>query len=244
MAKHQWFESWFDTDYYHLLYGHRDASEAAAFIRTLVHHLSPSPNARFCDLACGNGRHAEVIADMGFEVVGLDLSANNISMARQLENEKLEFRVHDMREPFGTGAFDYVLNLFTSFGYFETDSDHQKTIDNMGSSLKGQGLMVIDYLNSHLVEESLVRQSSEHYNNVDFHIRRLMSETHIVKEIKVIDNNKVHYFEERVRRFDRGDFERMAADAGLKIIETFGDYQLGSFDAHVSPRLIMIASKL
>ncbi|MDX1684663.1 MAG: class I SAM-dependent methyltransferase [Saprospiraceae bacterium] len=243
MSKHQWFESWFDTDYYHLLYEHRDGKEASEFIRRLVAYLDPEDSSVFCDLACGNGRHAEVIARMGYEVEGLDLSENNIDMARKIPLPNLTFKVQDMREPFGHEEFDYVLNLFTSFGYFESDEDHRQTIKNMAMSLKNDGRAIVDYLNVHFVENSLRQESVERHGDVDFHIRRLMSDRDIVKEIKVIDNNDVRYFEERVRRFDLDDFKEMITGSGMQLEQVFGDYYLNGFEEQTSPRLIMIAHK-
>lgn len=243
MTKHQWFESWFDTDYYHLLYQHRDALEAAAFIRQIVRFLDPESDAYFCDLACGNGRHSQVIAEMGYQVKGLDLSQNNIQIARTIDHPQLTFQVHDMRMPFGEDTFDYVLNLFTSFGYFESDMEHQATIENMSAAIKSGGNVVIDYLNVHQVEDALVHSSKTEIGEIDFYIRRLTSATHIFKEIKVEDAGQSRYYEERVRKFDLNDFNEMFSKADLELVEVFGDYHLSPFEASTSSRLIMVATK-
>lgn len=243
MTKDKWFESWFDTDYYHLLYQHRDLSEATDFVRRLVKYLQPESGSRFCDLACGIGRHSRVVGEMGYEVVGLDLSENNIELARKEAGSNLSFQVHDMRASFGENRFDYVLNLFTSFGYFDTDQDHFDTIKNIADGLKSGGMAVIDYLNVNFVQKSLVRASVESRDGVDFHVRRLLSDKHIIKEIKVVDGQNVRYFEERVRRFDLHAFNKMLTECGLKLESVFGDYRLNSFESETSPRLIMLASK-
>ena len=75
----QWFETWFDTEEYHQLYKNRDDHEASIFIGKLIQFLSPAPNASFLDIACGKGRHAKPINDLGYKVVGYDLSSNSIS---------------------------------------------------------------------------------------------------------------------------------------------------------------------
>ena len=243
MANNKWFESWFDTRYYHLLYSNRDASEAEVFIKNLVAYLDPPDDARFCDLGCGGGRHAEVFANLGFQVIGLDLSSNNVKEATTRAHEKLSFRVHDMREGFGTECFDYVVNLFTSFGYFDSDEDHQITIDNVAESLVSGGTFVIDYLNVEHVRRSLKMDSIGQVKDVQFEVRRLLSDRFVIKEIKVSDGDDVAYFEERVRLFRFKEFNKMLSASGLKIIHHFGDYNMMTYDPKQSPRLILIAKK-
>ena len=114
-----WYSDWFDSPYYHLLYRHRDEQEARLLIDSLLRYLKPQPCAAVLDLACGKGRHALYMNRQGLAVAGIDLSPASIAYARQLENKLLSFFVHDMRQVFRANAFDYVFNLFTSFGYFD-----------------------------------------------------------------------------------------------------------------------------
>jgi SAM-dependent methyltransferase len=123
-AAAEWFASWFDSPYYHQLYSHRDIGEAAAFLDALVDRLHPAPDAEILDLGCGAGRHARRLADHGFHVTGLDLSADSIRSATALAGGRVRFARHDMRVPFGIETYDCVLNLFTSFGYFDRAEDH------------------------------------------------------------------------------------------------------------------------
>ena len=243
MTNDKWFESWFDTHYYHLLYGHRDYKEAQDFVHRLIKHLNPTDGAHFCDLACGVGRHSKFIADLDFAVTGFDLSENNIIEANKIAHPKLTFKVQDMRIPFGEGLFDYVLNLFTSFGYFETDDDHEATFFNIAHSLIDQGFVIVDFLNTNVVRKSLIRATEQTIEDVRFEIRRVLSEHHVIKEVKVTDGDEVHYYEERVRLFSLRDFDVMFAKAGLHRTEVFGDYDLGTFESATSPRMIMIAQK-
>ncbi len=111
-----WFENWFDSPYYHVLYKHRDFSEAELFIDKLIKYFNPNSNSRFLDLGCGKGRHSIYLNKKGYNAVGIDLSEENIAGASQFENENLKFCVEDMRNMDRTNQFDYVLNLFTSFG--------------------------------------------------------------------------------------------------------------------------------
>jgi 2-polyprenyl-3-methyl-5-hydroxy-6-metoxy-1,4-benzoquinol methylase len=143
-----WFETWFDTAFYHQLYANRDEKEAANFINELLAELQPAPGSSMLDLGCGNGRHSKYLATKGFNVTGIDLSSSSIRSARKWENELLRFYRQDMRTPFGKNKFDYVFNFFTSFGYFNDTADDDKVVANISAALKDDGLLVMDYINS------------------------------------------------------------------------------------------------
>ncbi|HRN98840.1 MAG TPA: methyltransferase domain-containing protein, partial [Flavobacterium sp.] len=130
----QWYASWFDTPYYHILYKDRDYHEAQLFMDNLTGYLNLPEKAKILDLACGKGRHSVYLNQLGFDVTGADLSANSIAQASQHQNPTLHFKVHDMREPFEE-KFDAVFNLFTSFGYFDDDNDNLRTLKAIHESL-------------------------------------------------------------------------------------------------------------
>ena len=131
----EWFESWFDTNYYHILYKHRDFSEAEEFMQNIISYLKIGKDALLLDLACGKGRHAIYLNSLGFNIIGSDLSKNSIDYARQFENDRLRFEVHDMRDSFKT-KFDAIFNLFTSFGFFDDDNDDIIILENIKKGLK------------------------------------------------------------------------------------------------------------
>lgn len=112
----EWFGQWFDSPYYHVLYQHRDHDEAEAFMDHLNDYFAFTAEDEVMDLACGKGRHSIYLNSKGLKVTGVDLSPQNIEAASAHTNERLHFHVHDMRKVFRQEAFDYVLNLFTSFG--------------------------------------------------------------------------------------------------------------------------------
>ena len=165
-AKKDWFELWFDSTYYDILYKHRDTEEAKYFIDRLLKHLSPAADATMLDLACGAGRHSIYLASKGFEVTGIDLSEKNIQLARQHEHEKLSFFKHDIRNYFRVHYFNYIFNFFTSFGYFNHERDNIKTLRAANWGLKNDGIIVIDFLNSHLVIKHLVPEEQKTIDGV------------------------------------------------------------------------------
>lgn len=101
----EWFDEWFDSPYYHLLYQHRDEEEAKEFIDNMARYFNFQMGEKAMDLACGKGRHSIYLADKGLDVTGLDLSPKNINHARRLSHDQLRFDVHDMRRTYKREAF-------------------------------------------------------------------------------------------------------------------------------------------
>ena len=128
--KDNWYASWFNTPYYHILYKDRNHREAALFMNQLTEFLSLKPKDTILDLSCGKGRHAKYLYKQGFDVTGVDLSEESIQHAKQYEKPGLHFEVHDMCLPYSK-QFDAVFNLFTSFGYFENEEDNLRTIKSI-----------------------------------------------------------------------------------------------------------------
>ncbi|MCB9223542.1 MAG: class I SAM-dependent methyltransferase [Crocinitomicaceae bacterium] len=237
----EWYMEWFDTAYYHILYKHRDDNEALKFVSNLKSELSLPTGSTIVDLACGKGRHSKMFNDLGFKVLGLDLSARSIHEAKSLENESLHFLVHDMREPIESISVDVVVNLFTSFGYFEKVDDNSKVLRSVKSYLKSDGLLVIDFMNSKKVIDNLVQHESKSIQNITFNLSRFYDGRFIRKNIQVLDGEKNLTFEEKVQAFTKDELLNLLAEEGYKVEKVFGDYLLQPFDEQTSDRLIILA---
>jgi SAM-dependent methyltransferase len=241
-----WFSDWFNSSYYHALYQHRDDTEALQFIHNLIAYLTPKPHATMLDIACGKGRHSKALFDAGFDVTGIDLSPASIEAASTMQTNGLTFYCHDMRETFKANYFEYAFNFFTSFGYFDTNDEHQLAITAMSANLKESGTLVMDYLNVGIVEENSDKEAVSQIDDFIFYTKKWQDDLFLFKEIRVIDlisNEELGVFEERVRKYSLQDFTLFMQTAGLQIVSTFGDYQLGQYDMEKSDRLIMIAKK-
>ena len=246
MSDKAWYKDWFSSPYYHQLYQHRDDSEANNFIDTLIASLQPASGSTMLDVACGKGRHSKALAEMGFDVTGIDLSFSSINEAKEFEDEKLHFFQHDMRLPFWINYFDYAFNFFTSFGYFKTRREHDNAIRTIAQSIKENGVFVIDFLNVHYAEDSMQKNLIKKIDDTEFHITKWHDEDHFFKQIQVIDSSAKtlkHLYTERVAKFTLGDFTDMLSYQHMQIQEVFGDYQMGIYDVRKSPRLIIVAKK-
>lgn len=238
-----WFTSWFDSPYYHILYKNRDLEEAERFIDQLTSHLSLPPGARIIDIPCGKGRHCLYLNKKGFFVSGADLSRESIHYAQQFSNPTLNFFIHDMRKEFAENEFDAVLNIFTSFGYFDDPEDNQRCVDAFAKALKPGGRLVIDFMNIRKVLNELIPEETKTVEGIHFNIRKQLLNKRIIKDISFSDQGKDFHFQEKVSALYKEDFLKYLNFAGLKIRTIFGDYQLNPFDSELSDRLILIAEK-
>lgn len=239
----EWFQNWFNSPYYHILYNQRNDKEAELFIDKLCEHLKPSPDCRLLDIACGRGRHAIYLNKKGYDVTGIDLSYSSIKYARQFENEKLHFFVHDMRYLFYINYFNIAFNLFTSFGYFNTQKDHVNALKTFRKSLQKNGILVLDYFNTEKIVRNLTKKEVKRINGIDFNLTKHIENNQIIKSIAFSHQGKEYAFREEVQAFSMKNFEDLFALSGFTILEYFGDYNLSEYDPAKSDRLIFIARK-
>jgi 2-polyprenyl-3-methyl-5-hydroxy-6-metoxy-1,4-benzoquinol methylase len=243
-AQKEWFSEWFDTPYYHILYSNRNDEEAEQFIRNLISFLQPDPKtAGMLDLACGKGRHSVSLNKLGFKVKGLDLSPQSIAAAKQFENNNLTFDVHDMREVYPE-QFTHIFNLFTSFGYFDTQEDNLRVLQSIEHMLEPGGVLFIDFMNAQKVIANLVQEEVKEIGGITFHIQREYDGAHIFKHIRFSDNGTEFAFTERVQALSKTDFSTLLSATSLQIMHIFGDFSLSPFDAESSDRLILVAKKV
>ena len=238
----EWFGTWFDSEYYHLLYKDRDHSEAEAFMKKLAEYLNPPKDALIHDLACGKGRHSIHLNKLGYHVEGSDYSANSIAQAKKYENDKLHFFEHDMRNPLPK-KYDYILNLFTSFGYFDSDEEHFETLGNVQQGLNNGGTFVFDFMNVDYVLEHLVYEEQITKGHIEFDIKRELVRGKITKHITFLDKRIPYHFTEEVAALKADKLLQMMKDCGFKMIDVFGNYDLEPFDRKTSKRLILILEK-
>lgn len=239
----EWFSTWFDSPYYHILYKNRDLKEAENFIDVLFNHLQPVNGTKIIDIACGKGRHALQMNKLGYHVDAFDLSENSISAANEFKNESLHFYVNDIRKPLKQNEYNLAFNLFTSFGYFSDEQDNSLAISAISKSLASSGIFVMDFMNVNKVINNLVLQEEKEIEGITFKITREIKDNFIVKHINFTDKDVDYYYSENVKAITLDDFKAYFKSAGLKLMTIFGDYNLSPFNIDTSDRLIMITQK-
>lgn len=240
----EWYSSWFDSPYYHLLYSHRNHEEAANFVSRLLDLIQPAKDAHILDIACGRGRHALELYRQGYTVTGIDLSPKNIKYAKEEAKNKqasdaLQFMVHDMRKPLDT-QFSHIFNLFTSFGYFKDPEDNIRTLESFRAQLAPNGVGVIDFLNPNWVLSNLVKEEIIERAEIKFSIQRYTKGKWLCKDIQFQVDSHNYQFQEQVELLEINDFITLFSQANLQLVDLFGDYQLQAYDKELSNRQILI----
>lgn len=244
--KKDWFIEWFNTDEYLNVYKHRNESDAECHIKFLLSKINLPPDASILDLACGAGRHSILLSKLGFNVTGVDLSERLLAEAKssaEKENLKIEFIQSDIREFSSEKKFDLVLNLFTSFGYFETDEENFLLFHKAYSILKSNGYFVLDYFNKNFIIKNLIPYSEENSNGFMIIQKRKIVEDRVVKEIIVNRNGNAKVYFESVKLYESKLLVSKLKEIGFEIINLFGDFSGNEFDENSSPRFIVICRK-
>jgi SAM-dependent methyltransferase len=237
-----WYEDWFSSDAYDLVYEHRDREEAERCIDLIEREAGPTPGDTILDVGCGRGRHALILAERGYDVIGLDLSERAIDVARSRAADaglNVDFRVGDMREPVGTDCVDGVVNLFTTFGYFEDDADNLRALRAMVTALRPGGWLVQDFLNAPQVRATLVPEDGRTTEaGITIRQERSIADGRINKDIFLERNGETHRFRESVRLLTCEDLVRMHDAAGLTVQSVYGTYD-GAPRTPTTPRCIL-----
>jgi SAM-dependent methyltransferase len=147
-----------------------------------------------------------------------------------------------MREVIEGKTFDAIFNLFTSFGYFDNESENEKVCASISKMLSSKGKLVIDFMNAEKVIQKLVQSETKRVGELDFHLERRYDGNHIFKDIRFHDNGRDFHFTERVQGLKLEDFKRLL-EQEFTILATFGSFDLQPFSASASDRLIIIAEK-
>jgi len=191
------------------------------------------------DVGCGAGRHAKALSAAGARPIGVDLSA---ALLRRARAAGVPLVRADMRHlPVRPRSMDLVVNLFTSFGYFDNDKEHAAVIRGVADCLVPGGWFALDFLNADTVRRGLVAEEVRELGSGRVRIRREVREDgrRVVKTIEVPDGRR---FVERVRLFQAEELESMLTGAGLTVATRFGDYDGGPLGPG-APRTILLSRR-
>lgn len=238
-----WIEDWFGSHYYSLLYKHRDDEEAKLFLDNITAFLKIPSNSRVLDCGSGKGRHSIYLSEKRFDVTGLDISLKNILESKNNEKKNLTFFTHDMRNLFRINYYDVAFSLFTSFGYFEKDSENNKVIKSTAAAIKKDGWFILDFMNVEKETKMLCPEEKTDIEGIGFQVTRSTKNNCITKEILVTDKGKDHSFRENVKAYTQPDLENFFIRNNLQVVHLFGDYDLKPFEKNRSERLILVGKK-
>lgn len=244
-----WFEEWFNSEYYLKLYSHRNDVEAEACIdiiqrATQLHPEEKGDKIRALDIACGPGRHSISLAKRGFDVTAVDLSTSLLHHAHaQAQKEKLQIRFLqlDMRSLDFREEFDLAVQLFSSFGYFDTVDEDFAVLQGARRALRDVGYYAIDLINPQVLEKTLIPKSMRKIDKtVKVVEERQIVEDRVEKTITITPKGERLKYHESVRLYTPETIERLLREAGFLPTHWFGDYAGLPFDREKSRRMIIV----
>jgi SAM-dependent methyltransferase len=221
------------------------ANEGEAIVRL----LEIEQGSRILDLCCGVGRHSLELARRGFSVTAVDRTAAYLERARTGAQEKglpIEFVRAGMEEFRRPGAFDAAINMFTSFGYFESDEEELAVLRNISESLKPGRRFVIDVMGKEVICRHFQPRT---WHTVPAGTSFLLEErnvrngwTYLENRWIVIDEAGRHEFNFNIRVYSGRELEFLLQQAGFCEVALYGNLNGNPYD-HDAERLVAVAAK-
>jgi SAM-dependent methyltransferase len=229
------------------LFGERRWEQAQEEVVNITSLLKIRPEASVLDLCCGPGRHSLQLARAGFSVTGVDRTRTYLRKARrQAETEglKIEFTQEDMRSFCRPNAFDVVINLFTSFGYFEDMNEDRKVVENVWRSLKENGVFLMDTMGKEVLARIFRERDWYELDNIMVLEERKvcanwswMENRWIMIKDGAMEEHKVSH-----RLYSAVELAALLSDCGFNAIDVYGDLSGAPYD-HTAKRLVLVAHK-
>ncbi len=217
-------------------------------VTDIIALLGIKKGATILDLCCGPGRHALEFARRGYNVTGVDRTEGYLIKARRKarsERLKIKFVQQDMRDFRCGNKFDAVINLYTSFGYFQEIADDKLVIKNIFSALKPNGKFMIEMMSKEILAR-IFRPFSWWKLDQD----TLIFEEHricrgwgwIENSWYLIRNGKIEKFNLSHRLYSAVELTGLLIDSGFRCFEVYGGLDGRPYD-HQANRLVIIAHK-
>ncbi|MEU2206018.1 class I SAM-dependent methyltransferase [Streptomyces hygroscopicus] len=234
----------FWTEFYDFLFSEQRFAQAERLLDTSPLLAFPR-GARVLDLCCGPGVFTVPLARRGYEVTGVDRSPAMLDRARKLAAETgatVRYVQADVVEYTEPEAFDVVLNMFTSFGYFEDPADNMRVLHGMHAALAPGGTLVLDVAGKELlarkvVPPKVVQRGDDLLVQTDTVLddwARLRSDWVLVRGDRVDRAGLVWFVYSAV------ELRAMAEEAGFGRIEVFGGFDGRPYDQDAE-RLVLRA---
>ena len=245
-----WYVDFFRSDYLNV-YGHmfteeRAEKESAFVART----LDLKPGASVLDLCCGQGRHSVQLAKRGFKVTGLDLNAEYLdlaSKAAEAAKVKIETVAGDMREIPFENKFDAIVNMYSSFGYLESEAEDLKVLESAVKALKAGGRLLLDMLNREWAIDNYIQNDWHTGADGTLYVERrdldlATSRMHVHFIVVDSEGGRRESIGHIIRLYTLTEMTRLLERVGMRVTAVFGGFE-GEDYGIVTRRMIIVAKK-
>jgi SAM-dependent methyltransferase len=245
-----WYVEFFRNDYLNV-YGHLFSAERAekevAFAEKA---LELKVGARLLDLCCGQGRHCVPFARHGFQVTGLDLNRSYLELARQAakaDNVELRTVAADMRQIPFENHFDVIVNMYSSFGYLESEAEDLTALESVAKALKPGGRLLLDLLNREWAVANYIQNDWHSGSDGTLYVeyRELdlaSSRMHVSFTIVEPDGGRRDSIGHHIRLYTLTETARLLEQVGVGVTGVFGGFD-GEPYAIDTRRMIILAQK-
>src|SRR5215472_11703012 len=245
-----WYVDFFRDDYlnvYNHLFTAERAEKEVAFAE---HALELNLGARILDLCCGQGRHSVLFARHGFEVTGLDLNAAYLDVVQESarrSNVMLQTIAADMRQIPFQDQFDAIVNMYSSFGYFESETEDLNVLKSAAKAARLAGRLLLDMLNREWAVANYIQNDWHSGSDGTLYVERrdlelAASRMHVKFTIIGSDGGRRDSVGHHIRLYTLTETTRLLEQAGFKVTGVFGGFDAESYTIGTR-RMIVLAQK-
>lgn len=200
------------------------------------------------DLCCGTGRHSIRFAELGYNVVGLDISSDFLEIAAEKSQQlglSIEWVNSDMRYIPFEDKFDLVFIMFGAWGFFEEDHENYAVYKEVKKALKMNGHFILDFFNRdwimrHFQPAYWVERKTGYFlekRHFDNSKGRLNTENLFIKR-----DGKILKWETSIRAFTLQEIIKSLDHEGFRICNVYGNLERKPYGLN-TPRMLIHAVK-
>lgn len=244
----QWWQDIYNRDIYFRLYEAEDSKRASGEVEDTLALLKPRAGAKFLDLCCGYGRHSIELSKRGFEVMGVDVSPKQIRHAiKKAKENKVEvaFQVKDARKLDFNEEFDFVINMFLSFGYFEDENEDEEMLKGVFRALKSKGKFLMDFWNREKEIRDFKPTVSEEIGDItvvkEWEFDAVEGRLNWKNTVTFPDGRKESW-DQSIKAYTVAELKKLIEKAGLRLEKVCGSLKGEKFSID-SPSAVIVARK-
>ncbi len=229
------------------IFADKNPAETKKEVEQIISLTGIVGNSKILDLCCGQGRHSLEFARRGFKVTGIDRTKKYLERAIKeatRKNLSIEFTNEDIRNFKSESYFDMIINMYTSFGYFEKHEENMKVLHNCYESLSSNGKLLIDLVGKEILKKKFKESESTTIEGITYiEQRKLIGDWKMIEnKWKLINGLQEREFKLSHWLYSAEELKEMLSETGFHSIKIFGDLSGIRYDENAK-RLIAIAVK-